>query len=286
MNQKNKSSLETTKVIANEKKTKKKTNLDSDLSKAIVVLGHEDVKELFESKNSLKLNKSQMLDDDFEIDIDSSLVKSPIDFDPKSLYTKSLQTKRKPQIYSTLRTTLIVLGLVVFVLLSAVSIAYNISEFENPEFAGREMVKDISEVINPNLREPIPQLQRPRLGDQNPNSQLPLPPQVIQKIEQRREIRREVNLVTRVLGLSFEFTIIASILTLLSYLIYRHTDWPFVKNKLLLACLIVLVSVTISVGFWVLFKQDQRVPQALRSHRDFLRGTVVNRTVNISSMTN
>jgi hypothetical protein len=201
-------------------------------------------------------------EDDFVVD--NEITDSKIDFDPKTLYTKSLETKRKPAIYSTLRTALIVLGLLFFVFISALSIGYNISEFENPELGGKEIINEITNVINSN----IPHQRLPMVRS-NPQQLLPL--EIVQKIEQHRE----ANLITRILGISFEFILIAAILTLLSYLIYRHTDWPFVKNKILLAFLIVLVSIIISLGFWMLFRNDNRIPRAVRGHRDDLRGQMM-----------
>ena len=219
-----------------------------------------------------KLNEAY-LHNDFEIQNGDNIIDSKIDFDPKLLYSNSLQTKRKPAIYSSLRTFLIVIGLFLFVLMSALLIGYNISEFENPNFTANQAVTEITEVIKPSTNQPNIIIQRPAPKDDNPHRVTQLPPEIAQKIHQHRE----QDLVTRVLGLSFEFVIIAATLTLLSYLIYRHTDWPFVKNKLLLAFLIVLVSVIISLGFWTLFRHDNRIPRALRGHRDNWRERIMNR---------
>jgi hypothetical protein len=233
------------------------------------------------SKNSIdnrgKIETTKVLNeifvDDFEIENDETITDSKINFDPKVLYSKSLETKRKPAIYATIRTILIIVGLLFFVLISALSIGYNISEFENPDLGGKEIINEITNVINPGLNQPNMILPRPPFGGINPNRLNRLPPEIVQKIEQHRG----ANLITRIFGLSFEFVVVAAILTLLSYLIYRHTDWPFVKNKVLLAFLIVLVSVIISLGFWMLFRNDSRIPRALRGHRDVIRERVFRR---------
>jgi hypothetical protein len=234
-----------------------------------------EIMDLIITKNHSNVEAILKAGDDFEIENKDTIATSNIDFDPKTLYTKSLKVKRKPLIYSTLRTVLIVLGLLFFVLISALSIGYNISEFENPDIGGKEIINEITDAINPNLVETRPLTPNSPLLDPNTNRRqkrgnipMQLPPQIAQQIEQRRE----ANLAARILGISFEFILIAAILTLLSYLIYRHTDWPFVKNKILLAFLIVIVSIIISLGFWILFRNDSRIPRALRGHRDDLRG--------------
>jgi hypothetical protein len=252
-----------------------------DFGENFVVLSEPKVEsEMSKSKNTIDAvvksivpNEENTLDTDFEVKSEDTLTDSEIDFDPKLLYSKSLQTKRKPAIYSTFRTFLMLGGLFLFVLFSALSIAYNISEFENPDLGAKEIISEITEVINPGTDQPNVNVQRPAFSDNNPNRLLRLPPEIAQKIQQRRE----ANLASRILGISFEFVVIASILTLLSYLIYRHTDWPFVKNKLLLAFLIILVSVIISLGFLMLFRQDNRIPRALRGHRDNWRSKMINR---------
>jgi hypothetical protein len=268
------------------KKTKRTLKTDPkpiipeiDMGKDFIVLSEPKVESgvvtnIDLSKNSIdnegKIETTKVLNeifvDDFEIKNDETIIDSKINFDPKVLYSKSLETKRKPAIYATIRTILIIVGLLLFILISALSIGYNISEFENPDFAAKEVISEITEVINHNIpNRPAPMVRG--------NPQQPLSPEIIQKIEQHRE----ANLIARILGLSFEFVVVTAILTLFSYLIYRHTDWPFVKNKVLLAFLIVLVSVIISLGFWMLFRNDNRIPRALRGHRDGIRERVFRR---------
>lgn len=205
--------------------------------------------------------KAVELDNDFfDLENKNDEIEAKNDYDPKQLFTRSIETKRKPKVYSFIRVALIGLGLFIFIILSSLSIGYNLSEFENPDF-----VKHENSIQSINQRLLLP-------GQNSRESDLPVSG-VINHIDQRKE----ANFINRITSLSFEFVIITSILTLLSYLIYRYTDWPFVKNKLLLVFLIILTSLIISLGFWFTFRQDNRIPAAMRIHRDNWRRKFVPR---------
>jgi hypothetical protein len=189
---------------------------------------------------------------DFNEELDPEGNDLNLSFDSTKVLTKTVDAKPKNKTYSTIRLVLIGFAIFLLVIFGALSVGYNLLEFDNPDF---DTQMSIDRTIEINPRFPIRPIQ--------PDDKRELKNQINQL--------RERKFLDRVVGISFEFIIIATFLTLLTYLVYRNTDWPLVKNKYVLVLLIVLATIIIGSGFLLLFQQNNKLPRLIRGHRDSFR---------------
>lgn len=206
-------------------------------------------------------NSQTMLEtSDFLQELDPDGVDLDIKYNPSKLLDKTITARPKDKIYSTLRLMLVFIGISILIILGALSVGLNLLELNNPEVFEQNVTSQNRFDGSSN------QPQNPIIV-RNPN-----PIDNKQDFKDKKDQRRERKFVEKLIDVSFEFIIIALIVTFLAYLIYRNTDWPLVKNKYLLVIMIVLVTLIVGSGFLLLFKQDNRIPRAIRGHRDSFRG--------------
>jgi ABC-type multidrug transport system fused ATPase/permease subunit len=196
--------------------------------------------------------------------------------DPKVLYNKCLEVKPKTKMYSKFRNTAI-LGLIALsVILSSLIIGFNFLEINNPNFDKESFGKSNNIAVEPTLgifdifdsNRSIPT-----------QKQVPTnTPYLILILQSFTEVIAETT--SLILTYSLEFVLIGVFLIITCYWVYRITDWPLTNNKPLLIAVILVLTITIGLGFLTIFKEDRRIPRVLRESRDYIREKLIFGQVN------
>jgi ABC-type multidrug transport system fused ATPase/permease subunit len=187
--------------------------------------------------------------------------------DPKALYNKCIEVKPKTKMYSNFRTTAI-LGLIALsVILSSLIIGFNFLEINNPNFDKEGFGKSNNISVEPTIT----------IYDIfDSNRSIPIQKQIstntpylILILQSFTEVIAETT--SLILTYSLEFVLIGMFLIITCYWVYRITDWPLTNNKPLLIAIILVLTLTIGLGFLTIFKEDRRIPRVLRESRDYIR---------------
>jgi ABC-type multidrug transport system fused ATPase/permease subunit len=187
--------------------------------------------------------------------------------DPKALYNKCLESKPKTKLYSSFRTAIII-GLIVFsIVLSSLIIGFNFLEINNPNFDKQGFGKTNNSIVEPTLT--IGDIFDSNRGIPTQKQVPTSTPYLILLLQSFTEIASET--ASLILTYSLEFLLIGIFLLITSYWVYRITDWPLTNNKPLLLVIILVLTLTIGVGFLTIFREDRRIPRALRENRDYIR---------------
>jgi hypothetical protein len=194
-----------------------------------------------------------------EVSIVSPIPQIPT-IDPKQLFANSVNAKPKSKTSSVIRLILFGIGIFMCLVVSSLIIGNSFLELENPELDKIENRQIERQTNRQNQR------QNRNRGDNNqniPQSELPL---LRDQIVPATKFRIE-----NLLKISFEFVLIAITLSAAAFLIYQNTDWPFVKNKVLLGFVILFLTLIVGTGFLFLFRQNVDIPRQIRGHRDSMR---------------
>jgi ABC-type multidrug transport system fused ATPase/permease subunit len=191
--------------------------------------------------------------------------------DPKAIFNKSIKVKPKTKFYSGVRILLI--GVLVFlsIILSSLAIGANFLEINNPNFNNEGFGK----ILSTTNQEPT--LSLSEILDSKPSipTQKQFPsdqPYLIIILQGFTVVVAEIT--SLILGYSLEFLMIGVFLLITCYWVYRITDWPLTNNKPLLLALILVLTISIGLGFLTIFKEDRRIPRLLRETRDMIRETI------------
>jgi hypothetical protein len=191
--------------------------------------------------------------------------------DPKSLYSQSIKAKPKTRFYSGARIILIGLLISVTIILSSLAIGANFLEINNPNFnnegfgkitsnTNQEPTLSISEILD--IKPSIPTQK------QFPSDQ----PYLIIILQGFTFVVAEIT--SLIFSYSLEFLMIGIFLLITCYWVYRITDWPLTNNKPMLLALILILTISIGLGFLTIFREDRRIPRLLRETRDMIRETI------------
>jgi ABC-type multidrug transport system fused ATPase/permease subunit len=187
--------------------------------------------------------------------------------DPKALYNKCIEVKPKTKFYSGARIALIGLLIFISIILSSLVVGLNFLELNNPNFDKEGFGKINNSVVEPTL-------SIEDIFDSNPGipnkKQLPSnTPYFVLILQGFATVVIEIT--SLILSYSLEFVLIGIFLLITCYWIYRITDWPLTNNKPLLLAIILILTITIGLGFLTIFKEDRRIPRVLRETRDYIR---------------
>lgn len=188
--------------------------------------------------------------------------------DPKALFNKCIEAKPKTKFYSGAR--ILVIGVLIFIsiFLSSLIVGLNFLEINNPNF-DKEGFGKINSTLNQEQTLTIEDIL-----DSNPG--VPTKKQLTTSTPYFILILQGfTNVIIETTGLvvsySLEFILIGVFLLITCYWIYRITDWPLTNNKPLLLGIILVLTITIGLGFLTFFKEDRRIPRVLRETRDYIR---------------
>jgi ABC-type multidrug transport system fused ATPase/permease subunit len=188
--------------------------------------------------------------------------------DPKALYNKCIEVKPKTKLYNRFRITLIGLLIFLSIIFSSLIIGLNFLEINNPNFdkegfgkinstTNQEQTFTLSDILDSSRGIPTQK--------QLPNNT----PYLILILQGFTEVISETT--SLILGYSLELMLIGVFLLITCYWIYRITDWPLTNNKPLLLGIILILTITIGVGFLSVFREDRRIPRVIRETRDYIR---------------
>jgi hypothetical protein len=194
-----------------------------------------------------------------EVSITSPIPQIPT-IDPKQLFANSVTAKPKSKASSIIRLILFGIGIFACLVVSSLIIGNSFLEMENPDLDKIENRQIERQTNRQNQR----QNRNRGYNNQNiPQSELPL---LRDQIVPATKFRIE-----NLLKISFEFVLIAVTLSAAAFLIYQNTDWPFVKNKVLLGFVILFLTLIVGTGFLFLFRENTDLPRQIRGHRDSMR---------------
>jgi hypothetical protein len=190
-------------------------------------------------QKNIKPTENVMIEESNEfVEISDDIIKPVEQKDSKIIFETIKVSQPKPLVYSWLLKILIFLGILSCILVGSLALGNAFLEFHRPDFVEENN-------IGRN------QSRRNEFGNFN---------------------QRQYPIEKRIMAISVEFIVIAGLVILGAFLIYRNTDGILVKNKVILVSVIVLVTVLLGIVASLIFSQNTSIPRAIREKRDGLRG--------------
>lgn len=187
---------------------------------------------------------------------------------PKALYNKCIEVKPKTKFYSGARIFLIGFLIIISIVLSSLVIGLNFLEINNPNF-DKEGFGKINSTLNQEQTLSIEDIFDSNPGVPTKKQLSSNTPYLILILQGFTTVVLEIT--SLILSYSLEFVLIGIFLLIICYWIYRITDWPLTNNKPLLLTFILILTITIGIGFLIIFKEDRRIPRVLRETRNYIR---------------
>lgn len=184
--------------------------------------------------------------------------------DSKIMFDKIQNVKPRSVTYIRIRNLIILFGVILSLVFGSLIMSLIFWEIEKPEFVYE--IDSTSQINGNSLQESnivsVETLNKiPNLNDRKTSS----------TFNQTKEITNEIQIDKRLMGISFEFVIIATWMIFGTFLIYRNTDWFLVKNRRILIVLILLIICLFGSLFLVIIHQNNGLPRAARSIRNNFR---------------
>jgi magnesium-transporting ATPase (P-type) len=165
---------------------------------------------------------------------------------PKQIFNKCIEQKPKSKTYAWVKNFLTIGGIILVVIVSGLAIATNLLE----GIQDNQNHNELTQYVGKNFSSPF-------------NSRI-IGKQIQQVVSDQFQEYKKFDL-------SLEFLVVAIALTVIAFVAYRNTDWPFVKNKIFLVTLIFCAILFVGTMFLSVFEKNSKIPRMLRSYRDSLR---------------
>jgi hypothetical protein len=188
-------------------------------------------KNLNDTKNKLSQESNEF------VEISDEIIEPIRQKNSRTIFETIKVNQPKPLAYSWLLKIIVFLGILSCILIGSLALGNTFLEYQRPDFGEENMIEKN-------------QVKRNDFDKTRPN---------------------QYPLEKRLMAVSVEFVVIAGLVIIGAFLIYRNTDGIFVKNKFFVIAVIVGVVILLGVVSALIFSQNTAIPKVLREKRDGFR---------------